>query len=376
MLDHELSFIDINESRKTAFGPQMPPLLYLARNSGYEYGSKFYILEKAMLLLERKADVSRRGAHGDTVLHAILRCSRRYERLSRHVRRGRRLWHWKLSISTPKDMLILFMSAGADVFATNRIGQTSCMVAAEYGRLEEWEEALGACGYDAEEVMAHSHSDFEACPCEHQASKLMFEDYCQQLKGRNRPPEGNAFDHLWEDVDVGLFECEDEDTNSDTCEEDEQSERYNSKDDSDSDIVSTADHDDNLVKLPSEQINYLPATVEPRDEMPKWTRETQLLGDDVDLGLWSPIVGQDGDFLEQVNDQATETINCQNSSVNGSIIRYSDSFADEFNLAGSFESKNRGNTVQEDAFGFGELPASSTNLADFYDFDAYYEDRN
>ena len=374
MLDHEMSSMDINEPRKTAAGMEEPPLLYLARDSGYKTLEAFYTLEKAMLLLERKADVSRRGADGDTVLHAILKCERFYECHSKQIARSFwSLWQWKLSISTPKDMLILFMSAGADVFATNRAGQTPYIVAGTrdryQDRLQEWEEALSACGYDAEEVMAHSHSDLEACTYKHQASKLMFEECCQQLKGRNRPPQGRPYDHLWEDVDIGLCECEDEDRNSDSCEEDEQSE-----DDFDNDIGSTAAHDDNLAELPSEQIDCLPATMEPRDELPKCTRAIQFLGNGVDLGPWSPVDGQDKDFLDRVNDQAAETGNCQDHSVNGSNIRYSDPLADEFDLNGSLDFENRGNVVEEGAFGFDELPANGMDAADLFDFDAYYED--
>ena len=398
ILDHDNSSIDVNEPRCNSFRLEEPPLFSLARESGYETSDVFYVLEKAVLLLERKADVSRRGADGGTVLHAVLKCRCCFEWISKqNARRNKSLWSRKLSISTLKDMLLLFLSAGADVYVSNRFGQTASMVAAECGRLEEWEEALSACGYNAEKVMTHSHSDLKTCTGQHQASKLVFEEYCEQLKRRNHPPQGRAYDHLWENVDIGSYK-EDEETeeydrdksfekyreqvrrtnqNMDIhiCEEDNESEVYQSNDNFDDDINITAAEGHDLAEFPSEQINPLLATMDYGDEMSECIRGTQLPGDGLDLDFWSPVVGQNEHFLPDQFTRSTGNIEeHQDNGGDASFLRYNDSFFDGCNLAGPLNVESGDLTVEKDAceLDSGDFNAS-TDAMDFSDLNVYYD---
>jgi hypothetical protein len=139
------------------------------------------VVEKAILLLNRGADILARDDKGDTLLHIVLRCERLYENFSK--KRGRNsdiLWAWRLSRKSPKDLLMVFITAGADVYASNTEGETPSMVAFDYGRENEWTEALDSCSYDPEEVWAQSDPDFHHCTAKRQISKLSLEKYCQQ----------------------------------------------------------------------------------------------------------------------------------------------------------------------------------------------------
>ena len=210
----------------------------LAEYCGYDYSGILDILLKTILLLERKANVACRDPNDVTVLHAVLSCERRHEGTSkaRSYRSGV-LWSWKLSITAPKDMLILFISAGADVFAMTKFNQTPYMVARDRNRLREWEGALFACGYDAAEVQAHSHFDRQHCTYHHQVPKLTLEECCERLKKREQrhPPEGDAYSVLWRDVDIAslgynedeydipeIYDTSENDENSDMGEDDEE----------------------------------------------------------------------------------------------------------------------------------------------------------
>jgi hypothetical protein len=121
------------------------------------------------------------------------------------------------------------------------------MVATSYNRVGEWEEALQICDYDVEKPRARNHSESEKCKCEHQGSKLSFKECCGRLRARDSPSEGNAYDHLWEDVDIREDDFEYADSDSITSEEDEQS----NGGDRDTYVNTTAHDDESLVELTS-----------------------------------------------------------------------------------------------------------------------------
>lgn len=105
------------------------------------------MVEKAILFLNRKADISCRDEIGDTVLHTFLKCERLHEKESRSQIHSGRMWMWDVSLKAPKDLLMVFITAGADVYAANDNGETPSMVASEYQREDEWIEVLELCGW-------------------------------------------------------------------------------------------------------------------------------------------------------------------------------------------------------------------------------------
>jgi hypothetical protein len=177
VVDFGEPFININDTYEIPEG-KWSALTLLAYTCGYDAGFEVDIVDKGILLLNRKADISYRDENGDTVLHTLLKCERLYERLSRtKARRSGRLRCWDLSFKEPKDLLMVFITAGADVYATNDTGQTPSMVALEYGREDEWIKALELCGYDSDEVLK---SCIDRPTREYQTTKLSFQEYCQQ----------------------------------------------------------------------------------------------------------------------------------------------------------------------------------------------------
>jgi hypothetical protein len=91
---------------------------------------------------------------------------------------------WDLSFTAPRDLLAVFITAGADVYTTNNAGKTPSMVAREYGRDGEWIEALELCGYDFQEVLT---SCIHRPTRVHQTAKLSFHEYCEQRLERQYP---------------------------------------------------------------------------------------------------------------------------------------------------------------------------------------------
>ncbi|KAH6671097.1 ankyrin repeat-containing domain protein [Halenospora varia] len=181
IVDFGEPFISLNGIYNCFWG-KCSALTILAHGCGYIFGEAIDVVDKAILLLNRKADISCRDENGDTVLHTLLKCQRRYESQSKtEARRCGRLQIWDLSFKAPKDLLMVFITAGADVYATNDDGETPFMVASKYGREDEWIEALELCGYESEEVLT---SCIHHPTREHQTSKLSFQKYCQQRQQR------------------------------------------------------------------------------------------------------------------------------------------------------------------------------------------------
>jgi len=167
------------------YGAECSALAILADICGYATGEAIDVVDKAILFLNRKADISCRNEIGDTVLHTLLRCERLHERESKtEARTYGRAQIWDLSFKAPKDLLMVFITAGADVCAINDDGETPSMVASEYWREDEWIEALELCGYESEVVLTSCiHRPMRG----HQGSKLSFQEYCQQRQQRQHP---------------------------------------------------------------------------------------------------------------------------------------------------------------------------------------------
>ncbi|KAG9233267.1 hypothetical protein BJ875DRAFT_512636 [Amylocarpus encephaloides] len=160
-------------------------LVLLASSAGYDdvlgigtpHGSPC-ITEKAIILIQRKFDISCRNCDGGTLLYTILKCSRLREKtdLLSALLVGGDNDAYEQSGSTPKKLLMLFIATGVDVYATDDSGRTAAMAARRYNRLQEWNEALEYCGFDIEEVYAASRDGARQGT---QISKIYFEDYCR-----------------------------------------------------------------------------------------------------------------------------------------------------------------------------------------------------
>lgn len=203
-------------------GKSIPALALLAKHCGLRWTESFNILDKTVLLLSRGANVSCRDSFGNTVLHLVISSGR----LPKPRRRG--TTRWFVSLTQPFNLLVLFMTAGADVYATNDAGETPSMVAMQYGRMDEWTSALAMCGYDVEEVLDHPSPCCKDCIPKHQTAQQSFETWCEQLGG----PDYDSFrcpDGSWDSCDEDSDEC-DEDSDEDRDELDEDSDGGSSQD--------------------------------------------------------------------------------------------------------------------------------------------------
>jgi hypothetical protein len=184
---HANQTISCNSSRRA-------PLSLLAKACGYSLGNYFQIATKAILLLQRGADVKYRHQNGDTLLHTLLK-SRRYHQDVAYITAeyDGTMRQRKSSIRQPRLLLVAFIAAGADVYAINNKGLTPSAIAMIYGRKGEWKRALRVCGYDVVEVLRRSHTKPWAAIGPRQTPKLRFEDFCEQY-----------FDGIWGDDDWDL----------------------------------------------------------------------------------------------------------------------------------------------------------------------------
>jgi ankyrin repeat protein len=156
VLDLGEPFISPRGIYKDYLGRECSPLTTLARSCGFAWQENIDLVGKAILLLERGADILCRNDIGDTVLHTILKCGRLYETLLKPnlaLQKRGKLSRWRACLLARKDLLMVFITAGAEVDAANGEGQTPTMVASDYGREEEWIQALTACGFDANKVL-------------------------------------------------------------------------------------------------------------------------------------------------------------------------------------------------------------------------------
>lgn len=108
---------------------------------------------------------------------------------------------------------MVFITAGADVYATNDDDITPSMIALEYGREDEWIEALELCGYEPEEVFTSCIHHPTQGP---QTSKLSFQEYCQQRHQWQHPSYSERFQSG--DIDNDLGSCDENAYGEDDCE--------------------------------------------------------------------------------------------------------------------------------------------------------------
>jgi hypothetical protein len=203
------------------------------------------VVEKAILFLNRKADISCRDEYGDTVLHTLLKCERYHDNVSKSQVPRLQLWHF--SFKAPKDLLMVFITAGADVYATNNAGETPSKVASEYGREDEWIEALELCGYESEEVLT---SCIHRPSRENQTSKLSFKEYCQQRQRRQQRQYPSRFDQVQSEDTDNDSQYDDEDDYEEVQSEDSNYSQYG-----DGDACEEDDHEE--IRVIPDNTEYL-----------------------------------------------------------------------------------------------------------------------
>lgn len=194
-MDHGAPFIDPNFLGSTPSG--LTPILLLANTHArvctWGYSEMIDISDKIALLLCRGADVSRRDQVGNNCLHLAMdyfplvapsqvHSKGEYARIIRQ--------HLEL-----EDILMLLVTAGADVYAIDDFGISISEVAINRGHQKLWETVLTSCGYDIDEVIepidsveGHSSSVDRMFPCKsvrRSEPKLSFADYLR-IRGEKR----------------------------------------------------------------------------------------------------------------------------------------------------------------------------------------------
>jgi hypothetical protein len=154
------------------------PLLILAWHHRSGYSGDCETPDKVALLLARGADVNQRDPLGNTCLHIVMDGN------------GCLIEKTRLEFQTElKDILMLMITAGADVRAINDNGHTVSDIAHAFGHCQIWAEVLEACGYDVERTHQETNvglgrsSAVENLHTGHSTewtSQLSFADYVKQ----------------------------------------------------------------------------------------------------------------------------------------------------------------------------------------------------
>lgn len=166
------------------------PLLVLAYHHSKNYGNNCQISDKIALLLSRGANAKARNPRGETCLHLVF---------SNHGHHGdfcfcndeSRLWP---HLSQTTDIVILMISAGADVCAVDEQGRSVSDAAIQSGQQILWTEALKYCGIDMRDVLTQpnvnpAYSTALSSQCSRTsrsvASQISLADYLKRRKGGN-----------------------------------------------------------------------------------------------------------------------------------------------------------------------------------------------
>lgn len=189
MLDSGNLLIDPNSALIDWYDERTYALQELAPRCGYKFSEDYQILEKAVILLRRGANVLCWDPADNTLLRTVLGVRPGRAWLSPAQKRehfGDEREGYRIPIEESQEVLIAFISAGADVYATNNTGQPPSVIAWLHGREKDWIHALTVCGFDADEVFTHSDCFMR------QVSTLTFQEYYQ------RRQEG----FVWYDKDI------------------------------------------------------------------------------------------------------------------------------------------------------------------------------
>lgn len=174
----------------------------LAVICGYKYPWPEEIVDKLILLLNRGADTSIRNGAGDTLFHVILSTSRLYEKccFKKAIRDGQPQ-NWIRSITDPVVILMLLITYGADIHATNNCGLTPTEVAYKYNRINEWFEALENCGFNVEQLPGEPNLHVNPDVIAGQTCQLSFDDCCKWWTEQQKFEEAELMS-MWHTIRV------------------------------------------------------------------------------------------------------------------------------------------------------------------------------
>jgi hypothetical protein len=197
LLDFGTPFI--SPDAMASIRPDITPLMILVnlhRSGGAE---QYKIADKVALLLRRGANPNTRSACGCTCLHILLsyshQDSRRKFRMSAEER--------EICL---KDILMLMITAGADVYAVDDDGDSVTDITFIFDHEDVWYESLIDCGYNPDEVYqgneagtgwSSSVDPHYAQPSETQKPKLTFAEYLRIRRANglcNEAEDGEAYD--------------------------------------------------------------------------------------------------------------------------------------------------------------------------------------
>lgn len=145
MLDHGHPFFSPN----AIYTSDEVPLLRLAACHRYGAYEAIQIPDKVALLLSRGAAADTHDSEGNTWLHLFMQY--RTEEYP-----AGRIFQNKIDKECDGellDILMLLITAGADVHARNDYGESPSDIAYRWGHEREWARALKECGYDSRSVV-------------------------------------------------------------------------------------------------------------------------------------------------------------------------------------------------------------------------------
>ena len=200
LIDLEEPFVSLENTGNNLLDANIPtpyaniPLMLLAYLHSQQWGTNLQMADKVGLLLTRGANVKARNSSGGTCLHLVF--------LEHHHRGG--CWlccdgsRLRRHLCRTKDIVILMITAGADVCAVDGEGESVSDVAIRSGQQSLWTEALKYCGIDINDVLARSKVD-TACstalspeysqPPRSVTSKMSLEEYLERRKAFCVPEE-------------------------------------------------------------------------------------------------------------------------------------------------------------------------------------------
>ena len=196
--------------------------------------------------MSRGANVNARSSLGGTCLHVA--CNPMVDSEDHRSYEIR----WQGRLSQAKDILILMISAGADVCAVDNFGGSVSDLALAAGLETVWIEALKYCGIAIKDVLARSNTDpaYSSAldsrysqPSESLKSKISFKEYLERRK---------AFEALQDEVDreledyAWLASSEDDDSEDDDLAEEPSDDNYDQDEDLAEKSIENANADDKV----------------------------------------------------------------------------------------------------------------------------------
>lgn len=216
------------------------PLLLLAYCHSQNSAGSFQTAEKVALLLSRGANVKAKNSQGRTCLDLVL--SDKHRARVCHV------------MCRTKDIVMIMISAGADVCAVDDYGLSVTDIAIDSGQHALWTEALKYCGIDIRDVLARPNVDpahSTALSSEYSqphrslTSKVSLEEYLERRKAFRIPEEKEL-----KNFRVRLDDSEDDESCDDESESEGSESMDLAEDTSENSEIDEKEYDDEDHEIP------------------------------------------------------------------------------------------------------------------------------